>query len=153
MSWRKWWPLHLIRLPVVVGLVGCAAADPSKPTDRTLSCQQITEEIASQDASGNVSEARAKELRPGYYAVQAVGFVPYVGDVLGMVDMVTDLSNSRELDRLNENTEATQRRRAYLAKLHVAQCGGGAGGVPPVGALPAEGLPTEGPPNGTTPAR
>ena len=147
MFWFHRWSLHAPWLLVMVGLVGCAA-DPSKPTDAVLNCQQITEEIASQDASGTASEARAKELRPGFYAVQALGFVPYVGDVLGLVEMVSDVSNSRELDRLNANTQTAQQRREYLAKLHATRCGAGTAGSAPVQAVPAGNLPA-----GTPPAR
>jgi len=114
---------------LVAGLAGCAP-DPAKPTDTALNCQQMTDEIAALEASGTQSEAKAKELRPGYYAVQAVEFVPYIGDALGMVDMFADVSNSRELDRLNANTETTRARAAHLAKLRAAKCGTPAGAAP-----------------------
>lgn len=127
---------------MVAWLAGCAP-DPAKPTDTALSCQQMTEEIAALEASGKLSESKASELRPGYYAVQAVEFVPYVGDALGMVDMFADVSNSRELDRLNANTEMTRARAAHLAKLRTARCGGvsapaapGGPTVPPDAAVP-----------------
>ena len=113
----------------VAWLAGCAP-DPAKPTDTALSCQQMTDEIAALEASGTQSESKAKELRPGFYAVQAVEFVPYVGDALGMVDMFADVSNSRELDRLNANTETTRARAAHLAKLRAAKCGTPAGAAP-----------------------
>ena len=114
---------------LVAGLAGCAP-DPAKPTDTALNCQQMTDEIAALEASGTQSEAKAKELRPGYYAMQAVEFVPYIGDALGMVDMFADVSNSRELDRLNANTETTRARAAHLAKLRAAKCGTPAGAAP-----------------------
>jgi len=134
---------QLFALAVLL-LAGCAAPNPAKPTDAALNCQQMTDEIAALEASGTQSESKAKELRPGFYAVQAVEFVPYVGDALGMVDMFADVSNSRELDRLNANTETTRARAAHLAKLRTAKCGGTTAPATPGG-------PAERPDAGTTP--
>ena len=106
----------------LLGIAACAPVNPAKPTDTTLSCAQIADEITELRRSGTASEAKAVELRPGYYALQAVGMVPYVGDALGVVDMVTDMSGDRQLDRLNANTEATRVRGAYLAKMQTARC-------------------------------
>lgn len=126
------WRLIALAVP---WLAGCVPANPAKPTDAGLSCLQINEEIAAQDANRQASEENASKLRPRYYAVQAIGFVPYVGDVVGLLDSFGHISGERELDQQNENTETARLRREHLAKMQASRCGAGAPGPLPAPAL------------------
>jgi hypothetical protein len=123
MSWqqRAGPPSRILVIVAVASLAGCAA-DPSKPTDAAMTCEQIADEIARQDASEKISEARARELRARYYAYQAATLVPIVGDVLALGDMATDVSRGRELDHLNEDSRTARNRREHLTKLQASRC-------------------------------
>lgn len=107
---------------VLLALAACTPADPSRPSDTALSCQQINAEIVELGRRGTTSEAKAKQLRPGYYAYQAVAMAPFVGDALGLVEMVADISGGDELDRLNAATETAQMRAIYLTKMQTTRC-------------------------------
>jgi hypothetical protein len=109
-------------------LNGCAA-DPSKPTDAALTCPQILQEIASEDATEKLSERRAGELRGTYYAYQTATLIPFVGDVMSITDQVSDASHSRELDHLNEDARDARHRRDYLIKMQTTRCPGAAAAI------------------------
>jgi hypothetical protein len=79
-----------------------------------MSCDQIIAEINQQEATAQLAERRASELRPGYYAYQAASMIPFLGGVFAMADQVTDASHSRELDHLKEEARDAQHRRDYL---------------------------------------
>jgi hypothetical protein len=102
-------------------LVGCAV-DPSRPGDAAMSCDQINAEIGQQDATAQLAERRASELRPGYYTYQAVFMIPLIGGVFGMADQISDASHSRELDHLNEDARDAQHRRDHLKGIQPAHC-------------------------------
>ena len=102
-------------------LAGCAV-DPSRPGDAAMSCDQIAAEIAKQDEVAQISERRASELRPGYYAFQAAEMVPFVGTGFGLADQIGDASHSRELDYLNEDARDARHRRDYLKQIQPAHC-------------------------------
>jgi hypothetical protein len=105
-------------------LAACAAVvDPSKPGDAAMSCDQVTAEIAQQDAAAQLAERRASELRPGYYRYQAAEMIPIVGTVFGLADQMGDASHSRELDHLNEDARDAQHRRDYLKGIQSVHCG------------------------------
>ena len=111
---------HLLCLPCLL-LAGCAV-DPSRPGDAAMTCDQITAEIAQQDAAAQLAERRASELRPGYYPYSAAEIVPIVGGFLGLADQISDASHSRELDHLNEDARDAKHRRNYLKTIQPAQC-------------------------------
>ena len=105
-----------------------------------MSCDQVTAEIAQQDAAVNVAERRASELRPGYYRYQAAEMIPIVGAVLGIADQMVDASHSRELDHLNEDVRDAQHRRDYLKGIQSIHCGPG----PQTASLPLQSASAEG---------
>jgi len=114
-------------------LTACAVVvNPSKPGDAAMSCDQVTAEIAQQDAAAQVAERRASELRPGYYRYHAAEMIPLVGAVLGIADQMGDASHSRELDHLNEDARDAQHRRDYLKGIQSVHCGPGPETAPPL---------------------
>ncbi len=96
--------------------------DPSQPGDAAMTCEQITAEIAKQDEVAQVSQRRASELRPGYYAYQAAEMIPIIGMGFGLADQMGDASHSRELDHLNEDARDARHRRDYLKQIQLARC-------------------------------
>jgi hypothetical protein len=113
-------------------LAACAAVvNPSKPGDAAMSCDQVTDEIAQQDAAAQLAERRASELRPGYYRYHAAEMIPIVGAVLGIADQMGDASHSRELDHLNEDARDAQHRRDYLKGIQSVHCDQGPQTAPP----------------------
>jgi hypothetical protein len=102
-------------------LAGCAV-NPSRPGDAAMTCDQITAEIAQQDAAAQLADRRASELRPDYYAYAAAEMIPIVGGFLGLADQMSDASHSRELDHLNEDVRDAKHRRDYLKTIRPAHC-------------------------------
>ncbi len=139
----RWRPARrglLMCLPNLL-LAGCAV-DPSRPGDAAMTCDQITAEIAQQDAAAQLAERRASELRPSYYAYQAAEMVPIVGGFLGLADQMSDASHSRELDHLNEDARDANHRRDYLETIQPAHCAA----VPPTAGAPPAPSQTGSPP-------
>jgi len=113
-------------------LMGCAV-DSSRPGDAAISCDQMIAEIGQQDAAAQAAERHASEVRPGVYAYKALTYVPFIGGIADMVDQMSNVSHSRELDRFTDEARDAQHRRDYLKGIQPARCRGSptTAGVPP----------------------
>lgn len=95
-------------------LVGCAtsAVDPKKIGDEALTCPQIQAEIDAEDATARREAGKARSLEAGASAYQAAEWVPFVGGVLSLVDLPTDASGARAMERAGGAADGARRERA-----------------------------------------
>jgi hypothetical protein len=107
-----------------VVLVGCAtsAVDPKKPGDEALTCSQIQAEIDAQDATARREAGKARSLEAGASAYQAAEWVPVVGGVLSLVDLPTDASGARAMERAGSARDDALIRSDYLRGLQGERC-------------------------------
>jgi len=107
-----------------VVLVGCvtSAVDPKKPGDEALTCSQIQAEIDSQDANARREAGKARSLEAGASAYQAAEWVPVVGGVLSLVDLPTDASGARAMERAGSARDDALIRSDYLRGLQGERC-------------------------------
>jgi hypothetical protein len=108
-----------------VVLVGCAtsAVDPKKPGDDALTCSQIQAEIDAQDATARREAAKYRSLEPGASAyTTAEEWIPYVGGLMRLVDLPTDASGARAMERAGNARDDALIRSDYLRGLQGQRC-------------------------------
>jgi hypothetical protein len=104
--------------------VGCAtsAVDPKKPGDEALTCSQIQAEIEAQDATARREAGKARSLEAGAATYQAAEWLPLVGGVLSLVDLPTDASGTRAMERAGNARDDALIRSDYLRGLQGQRC-------------------------------
>jgi len=105
-------------------LVGCAtsAVDPKQPGDEALTCSQIQAEIEAQDATARREAGKARSLEAGAATYQAAEWLPLVGGVLSLVDLPTDASGARAMERAGNARDDALIRSDYLRGLQGQRC-------------------------------
>ena len=106
-------------------LVGCAASalDPKKPGDDALTCPQIQTEIDAQDATARREAAKYRSLEPGASAYStAEEWIPYIGGLMRLVDLPTDASGVRAMERAGSARDDALIRSDYLHGLLGQRC-------------------------------
>jgi hypothetical protein len=106
-------------------LVGRAtsAVDPKKPGDEALSCSQIQAEIDAQDATARREAAKYRSLEPGASAyTTAEEWIPYVGGLMRLVDLPTDATGARAMERACSARDDALIRGDYLRGLQGQRC-------------------------------
>ena len=106
-------------------LLGCAtsAVDPKKPGDEALTCSQIQAEIDAQDATARREAAKYRSLQPGASAyTTAEEWIPYIGGLMRVVDLPTDASGARAMERAGNARDDALIRSEYLHGLQGQRC-------------------------------
>ena len=117
--------LRLFPLFVACSLTGCAAIS-AKPiidaADKTKSCPQLNHEAGqlAMQAAQQSAVVRAMKERNNTFTI--LSYVPIVGGVAGVADLVGDASGSRAGAKAQEDRDWASARSAYLRDLAAEHC-------------------------------
>jgi hypothetical protein len=96
--------------------------DPKKPGDEALTCSQIQAEIDAQHATARREAAKYRSLEPGASAYSKAEWIAYVGDLMPLVDLPTDASGARAMERAGSARDDALIRSDYLRGLQGQRC-------------------------------